>query len=43
VKVEKPEADPLRVQTCSLTQINKKVVALTAKFSLLVPLECAFP
>jgi hypothetical protein len=31
-ELETPEDDPLRVETCSVTQINKKVVALSAKF-----------
>jgi hypothetical protein len=34
VQMETPEDDPLRVETCSVTQINKKVVTLTAKFVL---------
>jgi hypothetical protein len=33
-----PEDNPLRVKTCSVTQINNKDVVLTAEFVLLVVL-----
>jgi hypothetical protein len=37
-KRETTEDGPLRVETCSVNQTNKKFVALTAKFVLLVVL-----
>jgi hypothetical protein len=41
-KLETPEDDLLRVETCSVTQINMKAVALTVKFVLLVVyMKCA--
>jgi hypothetical protein len=36
VQLETPEYDPLRVETCSVTQISKIIVALTAVLVLLV-------
>jgi hypothetical protein len=39
VQLATPEDNPLRVETCNATQINKKkIVALTAEFVLLVVL-----
>jgi hypothetical protein len=36
--LETPEDDPLGVKTCSVTQINKEIVVLTAEFILLAVL-----